>query len=162
LKEKKLLIVDDITDTGKSLITSLEYLKKFNARDLRVAAMQYIPESKFKPDYFAEEIKVWTWFIYPWNWIEDTSTLIVRLMAAKKEKYWTLADIQKGLKNQFEIEWNGNMLKRIFKCTGNEFASCLRALGQYPLTDSESLACHPETWFYSIFNRDSSLWGYHY
>ena len=113
LKGKRLLIIDDITDTGKSLIISTEYLKKFNPRDIRVATMQYIPQSKFKPDYFAEEVKVWAWFIYPWNWIEDTSTLIVRLMETKKGKEWSLDNIGGGLKEYFTIGWEKRMLKCI-------------------------------------------------
>jgi hypoxanthine phosphoribosyltransferase len=77
--------------------------------------MQYIPQSKFKPDYFAEEVKVWTWFIYPWNWIEDTSTLIVRLLKTDKEKNWGLGEITNGLLDNFEIQWNREMLKYILK-----------------------------------------------
>jgi len=115
LKGKKLLIVDDITDTGKSLITSLEYLKRFNPEDIRIATMQYIPESKFKPDYFAEEVRVWTWFIYPWNWIEDTTTIIVRLMGTQKDKEWLLNDVANGLEEFFEIRWEKGMLKFMLK-----------------------------------------------
>ncbi len=113
LTGKRLLIVDDITDTGKSLIASKKYLKKFKPEDIRVATMQYIPQSKFKPDYFAEEVKVWTWFIYPWNWIEDTSTLIVRLMGVQKEKEWSINDIEEGLADRFKIKWGNKMLKHI-------------------------------------------------
>ena len=113
LKGKRLLVIDDITDTGKSLITSTEYLRAFDPEAIRVATMQYIPQSKFKPDYFADEVKVWTWFIYPWNWIEDTSTLIIRLMEAETEKPWSLHDIGEGLKTYFEIDWDKTMLKQI-------------------------------------------------
>ena len=115
LKGKTLLIVDDIADTGKSLITSLEYLKKFTPDGMRVATMQYIPQSKYKPDYFAEEVNVWKWFIYPWNWIEDTSTLIVRLMRTQNGKKWTLDDVVEGLKKSFEIKWAKRMLRRILE-----------------------------------------------
>jgi len=113
LRGKRLLIVDDITDTGKSLITSLEYLKKLNPEDMRVATMQYIPQSMFKPDYYAEEVKVWTWFIYPWNWIEDTSTQIVRLMGTQREKTWALDEVRRGLKEFSEIDWDRRTLKHM-------------------------------------------------
>ncbi|MCJ7645311.1 phosphoribosyltransferase, partial [bacterium] len=105
LDGKNLLVIDDITDTGKSLITATEYLKTFHPREIRVATMQYIPQSKFQPDYFADKVMVWTWFIYPWNWIEDTSTLIVRLMDTSKGKDWTLDDISEGVTDHFDITW---------------------------------------------------------
>lgn len=112
---KRILIVDDITDTGKSLITSTDYLKRLNPSEIRTSTMQYIPQSKFKPDYFGEEVKVWAWFIYPWNWIEDTSTLVVRLLGTQKEREWSFGEIKKGLKEFFEIQWNEVMLRTIIK-----------------------------------------------
>lgn len=115
LTNKRILIVDDITDTGKSLITSTEYLAKLNPREVRTATMQYIPASKFVPDYYAEEVKVWTWFIYPWNWIEDTTTLIVRLITTQKDKEWSLDEIGKGLADSFDIKWSKKMLRYMLK-----------------------------------------------
>lgn len=115
LKAKKILLVDDIADTGKSLITSIEYLKQLNPLDLKTATMQHIPQSKFKPDYFAEEVKDWTWYIYPWNWIEDTSTLITRFMTTQKDRDWNIDNIEKGLEECFEIKWNKTMLRNILR-----------------------------------------------
>jgi len=115
LKGKRILIVDDIADTGKSLITSTEYLKKLNPSEIRVATMQFIPVSKYKPDFYAEEVKIWTWFIYPWNWIEDTTTLIVRLIGTQKDKIWRFTEIKRGLKEIFEIQWDNIMLGEILK-----------------------------------------------
>jgi len=118
LSEKKILVLDDITDTGKSLVVSTDYLAKMKPLAMKVATLQYMPESTFKPDYFAEEIKVWTWFIYPWNWIEDTSTLIIRLMSAAKEREWKQSEIKKGLLDNFEIEWDSKMLEYILHVMG--------------------------------------------
>lgn len=115
LTGKRILIVDDITDTGKSLITSTEYLKKLNPTEIHVATMQFIPGSKYKPDFYAEEVKTWTWFIYPWNWIEDSTTLIIRLIGTKKEKIWLFTEIKKGLKEFFEIQWDNRTLGEILK-----------------------------------------------
>lgn len=115
LNGKKILVVDDITDTGKSLTASTEYLIQFNPKEMRAAVMQYIPSSEFKPDYFSQEVKVWTWFIYPWNWIEDTSTLIIRLLKTKKDDRWNLDLIIRGLKENFNITWDKKTLQYILK-----------------------------------------------
>jgi len=115
LEGKRLLVVDDIADTGKSLMASTSYLSRFNADEMKTATMQYLPSSKFIPDYYAEEVKVWAWFVYPWNWIEDTSTLVVRLMGTDKEKVWSVPTLNKGLKGLFEIEWDEGMLRHILQ-----------------------------------------------
>lgn len=113
LSGKRLLVVDDITDTGKSLITAVDYLSQFQPDDVRVATMQYIPGSTYRPDYFCEEVKEWTWFIYPWNWVEDTSTLIVRLMNTRMNEEWSSEEISNGLTDNFEITWDEEMLNYI-------------------------------------------------
>lgn len=107
---KKLLVIDDITDTGESLIKSTEHLKKLNPQEIRTGVMQYVPASKYKPNYYAEEVTDWFWFIYPWNWIEDTSTLIVRLVSGEEGKQWSLNAINSGLQESFGITWNRKML----------------------------------------------------
>jgi hypoxanthine phosphoribosyltransferase len=77
--------------------------------------MQYLLSSKLKPDFYAEELKQWEWFIYPWNWIEDTSTLIIRLMETNKEKAWSVSAINKELNSLFEIKWYLTMLQYILQ-----------------------------------------------
>jgi hypoxanthine phosphoribosyltransferase len=112
---KKLLIFDDITDTGKSLITTQEHLKKLNPDDIKIGVMQYLSESHCIPHYYAEKVTTWFWFIYPWNWIEDTSTLLVRLMTDTEEKKWSLKTLNLGLEKYFGITWNDTMLRYILK-----------------------------------------------
>jgi len=114
LRSKSLLVVDDIADTGKSLMASTSYLSSFDPKQMKTATMQYIPGSMFRPDFFAEEVKAWTWFIYPWNWIEDTSTLIVRLMGTQK-KTWSTIEVNEGLLALFEIHWDNGTLQHILQ-----------------------------------------------
>ncbi len=115
MRGKRLLVVDDITDTGKSLLTSLEHLKELEPDDMKVGVMQYITQSTIKPDYYAEEVAEWFWFIYPWNWVEDTSTLIVRLMADDMEQEWRSAAINAGLQEYFGVKWHRSMLNYILQ-----------------------------------------------
>jgi hypoxanthine phosphoribosyltransferase len=111
--EKRILVVDDITDTGKSLIEATRYLRRLQPVAMKTATLQVIPQSQFKPDYCVEEVQEWTWFIYPWNWIEDTTTLIVRLMITEKDQGWSLKAIDEGLSRLFQIGWDTEFLKHI-------------------------------------------------
>ncbi|RLE49668.1 MAG: phosphoribosyltransferase [Candidatus Methanomethylicota archaeon] len=111
LAGKKVLLLDDITDTGKSLMVSKRYVEQFNPAEVKTATMQFIVTSKFKPDFYAEEVREWTWFIYPWNYFEDTTTLVQRLMADKE--LWTLEEIKEGLRKYFEIDVDLNWLREV-------------------------------------------------
>ncbi len=80
LDGKKVLVIDDITDTGESLRIASEHVKSLNPESMKTATMLHITRSGFVPDYFAEEIdeKGWTWFIFPWNVYEDLDNLVGR------------------------------------------------------------------------------------
>ncbi len=82
LSGKKVLIVDDICDTGKSLIVAKEFVQKYwKPEEIRLATMQYIePVAQIKPDYFVDLVKDWTWYMYPWNYVEDMVNLVKKIL----------------------------------------------------------------------------------
>ena len=70
LDGKKILIVDDVADTGKSLEYVMNLLKTKNVKDLKIATLHYKPHSILKPDFFIEETT--KWIVYPWEYVEFT------------------------------------------------------------------------------------------
>ncbi len=62
---KKVLLVDDIADTGESLIIAIDHLKKRNAGKIFVVTLIKKPTSKFTPDIFVRETSAWV--IFPWE-----------------------------------------------------------------------------------------------
>jgi hypothetical protein len=73
IKGEKLLLLDDVSDTGKTLEFALEYLQKRGADSVSTATVYYKPHSIFKPNYFAKETS--SWIIFPYEIIE-TSILL--------------------------------------------------------------------------------------
>ena len=65
LKGKKVLVVDDVSDTGKSLIVAKDYIANKGASEIKVATLHYKPHSKFKPDYYIRTTDAW--IVYPWE-----------------------------------------------------------------------------------------------
>jgi uncharacterized protein len=65
---RKILVVDDVWDTGTTVMAVRERLRKAGA-DAHVCVLHYKPvKSKFpddKPDFFAEETNAW--IVYPWD-----------------------------------------------------------------------------------------------
>ena len=62
---KKILVVDDIADSGKSLVLAKEYLSKLNPSEIKTATIHLKPESVFKPDYVCKTTEAW--IVYPWE-----------------------------------------------------------------------------------------------
>ncbi|VVC03680.1 Xanthine phosphoribosyltransferase [Candidatus Burarchaeum australiense] len=77
VKDKRVLLVDDVSDTGHSLEIAL---KSFcDAKEVRTATLHYKPHSILKPDYFVGTTS--DWIVYPWE-VEETE----RKLKQKKGK----------------------------------------------------------------------------
>ena len=74
ISKKRILVVDDVADSGESLIVALDHVREMGAGGVRTATIYHKPHSKFKPDYFAETTS--NWIIFPWERLEATKLMI--------------------------------------------------------------------------------------
>jgi hypoxanthine phosphoribosyltransferase len=65
LKGKNVLLVDDVADTGRSLVVAKDHIKRKGAKEIKIATLHYKPISIFKPDFYVIETSAW--IIYPWE-----------------------------------------------------------------------------------------------
>lgn len=63
----KVLLVDDVADTGETLLLAKKVIGKY-AKSIRTATLHYKPHSKLKPDFFVQTTK--RWIIYPYQTTE--------------------------------------------------------------------------------------------
>ncbi len=73
---KRVLVVDDVADSGHSLKMVANHLRRKGAREIRVCTLYLKPHSVFTPDYYAK--KTTKWVIFPWERLEA-----VRLVAKR-------------------------------------------------------------------------------
>ena len=108
LSGKKALLVDDIVDTGESLILARDFiLKRWKPAELRIAALQWIsPVAKLKPDYYYIEVTEWIWFQYPWTRLEDTFQFMRRMISeeGRHKKVWTYDELIGKFLEWYEID----------------------------------------------------------
>jgi hypothetical protein len=62
---KKVLVVDDLADTGKSLKLVKSHLKNKGASEVKIATIYYKPWSIIVPHYYEKETR--RWVIFPWE-----------------------------------------------------------------------------------------------
>lgn len=80
LEGRRVLVVDDVSDSGDSLVAALRHLEnKGSPEDLRTAVLHHKQTSMLTPDYHAQRILKWRWITYPWAVVEDLSVLLGRL-----------------------------------------------------------------------------------
>lgn len=63
---KSVLIVDDLSDTGLTLIKVEEIIKDYKC-NFSFATLYYKPKTKFKPYYTMSEIENNAWIVFPWE-----------------------------------------------------------------------------------------------
>lgn len=93
VKDKRVLIVDDISDTGESLRISVEYVKSKNPSKIKVATLYVKPWTKFWPDYYVRETD--KWIIYPYEVKETVKKLWNRWSSEGKDGSWIENELMK-------------------------------------------------------------------
>lgn len=63
IRGKKILLVDDLVDSGESIQCALDYLKLKDSGIVKVATLLYKPTSKIIPDYYIETTE--DWIVFP-------------------------------------------------------------------------------------------------
>jgi len=64
IKGKHVLLVDDVSDSGKTFARATRYLKRLGPKEISALAMYFKPHSSFRPDYYARQTKKWILFPY--------------------------------------------------------------------------------------------------
>lgn len=64
IKGEKVLLFDDVVDSGESMRFVIDYLHHHGVQDITTASLYYKPHATMKPDYYSEETSSWILFPY--------------------------------------------------------------------------------------------------
>jgi hypoxanthine phosphoribosyltransferase len=120
----RVLLVDDVNDTGDTLDIAIRHLQTFHPGEIRTAVMHHKTSTRFGVDYYARKVIKWRWLIYPWALYEDIAGFLKRLSPPPQ----SLADAQQRLASQFDIAIPLQALEDVCTCMDIR-------LGRQPSTD---------------------------
>lgn len=76
-KKRRVLLVDDVSDTGDTFNVAMDHIQnRGKPTEIRTVALHHKTTASFIPDFYAKIITEWRWLIYPWALTEDISTFI--------------------------------------------------------------------------------------
>ncbi|HIP85382.1 MAG TPA: phosphoribosyltransferase [Pyrodictium sp.] len=75
IRDRNVLIVDDVADTGKTLNVAQNFLSLYGPKQVKTATIYVKPWSIIKPDFYAWETDAW--IIFPWDKAETYEELTV-------------------------------------------------------------------------------------
>lgn len=87
---KDIVLVDDISDTGESLLTAKDHLYDKGAKDIVVSAICFKPHTALIPDIY--DFRADNWVIFPWE-VQETMKLIG---AAYEDRESALQELEKA------------------------------------------------------------------
>jgi len=97
---EKVLLVDDVCDTGDTFELASRHLQeRMQPQEIRTAVLHYKKTSSFMPHYYASRMVKWRWIIYPWAAAEDISEFIKQMQPAPE----TIGEIRKILSRDHGI-----------------------------------------------------------
>lgn len=77
---RRVLVVDDLTDTGETLQAAVDHLlTEFLPAEVRTAVLHHKRVSAFQPDHIAQMVTRWRWIIYPWAIMEDVGAFLAHM-----------------------------------------------------------------------------------
>lgn len=77
-----ILLLDEVTDTGKTFIRALSYLKNFSTSKVYTASIYTKPHTRFIPDFYVCSIDAW--IIFPYD-IRETYKAFVKTLGSHEK-----------------------------------------------------------------------------
>ena len=105
---KKVLIVDEVADTGRSLELVKKHIMEEGASEAKLATIYYKPSSIIIPDYYEKETS--RWIVFPWE-IKETIRKMIR--KCKKERRLVEAETHRLVEAGISAELVKRFLKEI-------------------------------------------------
>lgn len=78
LEGMRVLVVDEVADTGLTLRSVVEVLRGRGVLEARTAVLHVKSTAQYRPDYYVEYVEGWRWIFYPWSLIETLYSLASR------------------------------------------------------------------------------------
>jgi len=107
----KVLLVDDINDTGDTLQLALDYLASFNPIEIKVAVLHHKVISTLVPDYYAQKIIHWRWITYPWAITEDVLGFVKKIQPQPS----TIEQAIECLEQDYKIKISKQVMHDVFR-----------------------------------------------
>src|SRR5437879_9474278 len=103
---KRVLVVDDVSDTGHSLRVAANHLRRKPVKELRVCTIFMKPQSIYRPDYYSRTTR--KWIIFQWERLEARHLISKRL----KENRRRVSSTVRALKDSAK---SANLVRQLLK-----------------------------------------------
>lgn len=110
LSGKKVLIADDVNDTGETLLKALEHVNNFQPADIRTAVLHEKQNTEYNTDFVGDYLQEWQWLIYQWAAVED----VQEFLAKAEHKFNNKQEAERYLLETYELEVAEKIMDKVW------------------------------------------------
>jgi hypoxanthine phosphoribosyltransferase len=113
--KKKVLIVDDVNDSGKTLEAAVDHIKTKGVEIVKTAVLHEKKNTSFTADFVGAYQTEWKWLIYQWAVTEDLLEFLKKdeMLSADKE------EMLKHLSDKYDLDVKKELLDRVLAMKSN-------------------------------------------
>lgn len=78
LKNKNILLIDDVSDTGKTFVRGIKYLTELGAANIVTASPFIKPWTKYHPEFYVKSVD--DWIVFPYDMRETVEAIQTNLL----------------------------------------------------------------------------------
>jgi hypoxanthine phosphoribosyltransferase len=119
LTDSRVLLVDDVNDTGDTLEIAQAHAAEQGAFSIRIGVLHHKQISTVQPDYCASRLRKWRWIVYPWAVTEDVTGFIEQLPNRPGDEHEAAAMLQ----HRYGLTISPSLLQDIWRRRRQYFAA---------------------------------------
>jgi len=108
---QRVLLVDDVNDTGDTLEVALDHVKSLGAEEVRTCVLHEKLTTKVPADFKQVIVRDWHWIIYPWAVVEDVSGFLNKMESLPG----SVEEAAEYLQKQYNINLPEERLRMLLK-----------------------------------------------
>jgi hypoxanthine phosphoribosyltransferase len=111
IEGQRVLVVDDVNDTGETLKVARTYLESLGPAEVRTAVLHRKTRSPVPCDYSGGIVEEWRWLIYPWAVFEDIGGFLRRMKPPPADQ----AEAERRLLADYGLSVPPDLLRRLLR-----------------------------------------------
>ncbi len=112
IEGRRVLIVDDVSDTGDTFEVAIPHLReRLPGAEIRTAVLLHKAACPVLPDFWAQKVVKWRWIVYPWAVVEDLGSFL----RAARPRPKTTAGFDRLLRTRHHLHVPKRVLRDVLK-----------------------------------------------
>ncbi|OOC49769.1 MULTISPECIES: phosphoribosyltransferase [Thioalkalivibrio] len=119
VRGEQVLLVDDVNDSGDTLVAARPHLEGFEPAAVRTAVLHEKASTQCPANFHSQAVQEWRWILYPWAVIEDVGQFTREMDPPPT----TATELRTRLQQDYGLELDATQLDRVIRYNDLPFSA---------------------------------------